>query len=216
MNVQDEHTRSLWMDITSANAPALSHSQAADVVVIGSGIAGLSVAYELASLGRAVVVLDRGGIGSGMTARSTAHLASALDDTYKELIRVRGEDCARLYYQSVAAAIDRAETILSNEEIDCDFRRVNGYWVLRPIRPNPVSTRNSIAARGWGFRSRTAGTRCRSMPTGWRGRCAFRARHASIPPSILPEWRVRCSVGERCCTLTRALKVSIANMASSS
>jgi glycine/D-amino acid oxidase-like deaminating enzyme/nitrite reductase/ring-hydroxylating ferredoxin subunit len=135
MNVQDEHTRSLWMDIPVADAPALSGPERADVVVVGSGIAGLSVAYELANRGRSVVVLDRGKIGSGMTARTTAHLASALDDDYKELISVRGQDCARLCYQSVTAAIDRAEAIQSTENIDCDFRRLDGYWVLAPDTP---------------------------------------------------------------------------------
>src|SRR5437899_1648053 len=129
MNVRDEHTRSVWMDISVADAPALSRTVGTDVAVIGSGIAGLSVAFEVASRGRSVVVLDRGRIGSGMTARTTAHLATALDDGYHELVRVRGSDCARHYYQSVAAAIDRAEAIQRAEHIDCDFRRVDGYWV---------------------------------------------------------------------------------------
>lgn len=132
MNVRDEDTRSLWMDISVADAPALSRAEHADVAIIGSGIAGLSVAYELANRGRSVVVLDRGGIGSGMTARTTAHLATALDDGYDELIKVRGHDCARHYYQSVVTAIDRAEAIQRAETIDCDFRRVDGYWVQAP------------------------------------------------------------------------------------
>jgi glycine/D-amino acid oxidase-like deaminating enzyme/nitrite reductase/ring-hydroxylating ferredoxin subunit len=135
MNVRDEHTRSLWMDIRVADAPALLDPERADVAVVGSGIAGLSVAYELACRGRSVVVLDRGGIGSGMTARTTAHLASALDDHYGEMVRVRGQDCARLYYESVVAAIDRAEAIQSTENIDCDFRRLDGYWVQTPDTP---------------------------------------------------------------------------------
>ena len=135
MNVLDEHTRSLWMGVPVVTAPSLVGPERADVAVIGSGIAGLSVAYELAGRGRSVVVLDRGPIGSGMTARTTAHLASALDDDYKELVRVRGHECGRLYYESVAAAIDRAEAIQSTEKIDCDFRRLDGYWVLAPDTP---------------------------------------------------------------------------------
>lgn len=59
MNVRDEHTQSLWMDIRAVEAPSLSGSERADVVVVGSGIAGLSVAYELVSRGRSVIVLDR-------------------------------------------------------------------------------------------------------------------------------------------------------------
>ena len=129
MNVGDEQTRSPWMDVRVTEAPALFRSERADVIVVGAGIAGLSVAYELVSRGRSVVVLDRGMIGSGMTARTTAHLATALDDYYKELVSARGEECARLYYQSVMAAISRAEAIQDMESIDCDFCRVDGLWV---------------------------------------------------------------------------------------
>jgi glycine/D-amino acid oxidase-like deaminating enzyme/nitrite reductase/ring-hydroxylating ferredoxin subunit len=138
MNVRDEHTRSLWMDVRVAEAPSLSRSERADVVVVGSGIAGLSVAYELVSRGRSVIVLDRGSIGSGMTARTTAHLATALDDYYKELVSVRGENCARLCYQSVVAAISRAEAIQGKERIDCDFCRLDGLLVPAPETPHAV------------------------------------------------------------------------------
>ncbi|TIW30116.1 MAG: FAD-binding oxidoreductase, partial [Mesorhizobium sp.] len=64
------------------DAVALGQSEQVDVVVVGSGIAGLSVAYELAVAGQKVAVLDRGRIGSGMTARTTAHLSSVCDDYF--------------------------------------------------------------------------------------------------------------------------------------
>src|SRR5438874_7583447 len=105
MNIAEERTKSLWMDIEVAKASPMDRDQSTDVVVIGSGIAGLSIAYELTARGRHVTVLDRGRIGSGMTARTTAHLASALDDRYAELIVSRGVEVARLVYQSQATAI---------------------------------------------------------------------------------------------------------------
>jgi glycine/D-amino acid oxidase-like deaminating enzyme/nitrite reductase/ring-hydroxylating ferredoxin subunit len=130
MNVGDEHSVSVWMEITPAiEAQPLTQDARADVVVVGSGIAGLSTAYELSRLGRSVIVIDRGGIGSGMTARTTAHLASELDDYYHELIRVRGEDEARRYHESQVAAINRIEAICRDEAIDCDFRRLDGYLI---------------------------------------------------------------------------------------
>jgi hypothetical protein len=97
------------------------------VVVIGSGIAGLSVAYELASRGQDVVVIDRGPIAGGMTARTTAHLASACDDGFEALIKLRGKDNAKHFYESHAAAIDRMEAIQEAEKIACNFRRLDGY-----------------------------------------------------------------------------------------
>ena len=48
MNAFDEQSRSfLWMDTVVATAPALTDNKRADTVVVGSGIAGLSTAYEL-------------------------------------------------------------------------------------------------------------------------------------------------------------------------
>jgi glycine/D-amino acid oxidase-like deaminating enzyme/nitrite reductase/ring-hydroxylating ferredoxin subunit len=135
MNVADERTRSLWMDVTVAAAARLDRKETADVAVVGAGIAGLSVAYEVAARGASVVVLDRGDIGTGMTARTTAHLASACDDGYAQLKKSRGLDVARLVYRSQAAAIDRIETIQAAETIDCDFARLDGYLVLAPGTP---------------------------------------------------------------------------------
>ena len=97
MNVGDERSESPWMkELPAIDAMPLAADESCDVVVIGSGIAGLSTAYELSRLGRDVVVIDRGRIGSGMTARTTAHLATELDDFYAELIKVRGENEAKL------------------------------------------------------------------------------------------------------------------------
>jgi glycine/D-amino acid oxidase-like deaminating enzyme/nitrite reductase/ring-hydroxylating ferredoxin subunit len=128
MNVGHERSRSCWMEEAPVlNAPPLTGDASCDVVVVGSGIAGLSTAYELSRFGRSVIVIDMGEIGYGMTARTTAHLATELDDFYSELIKVRGEDEARLYYDSQVAAVNRIEAIVRDEGIDCDFVRVDGY-----------------------------------------------------------------------------------------
>ena len=51
MNAFDEQSRSLWMETVVADAPALAENRRVDTVVVGSGIAGLSTAYELARRG---------------------------------------------------------------------------------------------------------------------------------------------------------------------
>ena len=128
MNVADERSKSFWMDDASVvEAPPLKTDENCDVVVIGAGIAGLSTAYELSRFGRSVIVIDRGRIGCGMTARTTAHLATELDDFYSELTRVRGENEARIYYDSQVAAVNRIEAICRDEGNDADFARVDGF-----------------------------------------------------------------------------------------
>jgi len=137
MNVSFEKSRSYWMGHpVLEGAGALVNDQRADVVIVGAGIAGLSAAYELASAGMKVVVLDRGPIGKGMTARTTAHLSSASDDGFQELARVRGEDVATAWRESQQAAIDRIEAVQKGLGVECDFRRLDGF--LFAAKPDDV------------------------------------------------------------------------------
>jgi glycine/D-amino acid oxidase-like deaminating enzyme/nitrite reductase/ring-hydroxylating ferredoxin subunit len=138
MNVGNEHSRSYWMGETPVvQAAPLTSDEQCDAVVVGAGIAGLSTAYELARRGKSVIVIDRGEIGTGMTARTTAHLATELDDFYSELIRVRGEDEARIYHDSQVAAVNRIEAICREENIDCHFHRLDGFLI--PTDEGPIS-----------------------------------------------------------------------------
>ena len=133
MNVSSEKSTSLWMGKKVVDdAPTLNRSEKADVVVVGSGIAGMSVAYELAKAGKDVVVIDRGPIGKGMTSRTTAHLTAQCDDGFHQLISRRGEETAKLWYQSQAASIDCIEGNVKDLGIDCDFRRLDGHLFHAP------------------------------------------------------------------------------------
>ena len=124
----DQRSRSLWMDVEVApNARQLEGDQSCDTIVIGAGIAGISTAYELAIQGQKITVVDRGPIAGGITARTSAHLAPLCDDLTSAMIRLRGEEISRAFYESQAAAVDRIEEIQKTEEIACDFRRLDGY-----------------------------------------------------------------------------------------
>jgi glycine/D-amino acid oxidase-like deaminating enzyme len=81
----------------------LTENVRCDLIVVGSGITGLSAAYEAARCGIKVIVIDRRDITDGMTARTTAHLVSEIDDRYFELIDALGEGDARLYHDSQVA-----------------------------------------------------------------------------------------------------------------
>jgi glycine/D-amino acid oxidase-like deaminating enzyme/nitrite reductase/ring-hydroxylating ferredoxin subunit len=121
-------TRPLWYDTASVTSrPRLAEHVTTDVCIVGAGIAGLSVAYQLVRAGRRVVVLDLAEIGSGESGRTTAHLANAIDDRYVTLEKAIGEAGSRLAAESHTAAIDTIESIVRQEGIDCDFTRLDGY-----------------------------------------------------------------------------------------
>ena len=126
-------TSSVWM-ATSAlpeERPLTSNAHA-DVCVVGAGISGLTTAYLLAKQGTRVVVVDDGPTAGGETCRTTAHLVSALDDRFYHLERLHGAEGARLAAESHAAAIDTIEQIVRDENIDCDFTRLDGYLFVPP------------------------------------------------------------------------------------
>jgi len=108
----------------------LQENMHVDVCIIGAGIAGLSTAYLLARSGKLVAVLDDGPVAGGMTQMSTAHITNMLDDRYFEVEKLHGREGARLAADSHTAAIDRIETIVKQEHIDCDFTRLDGYLFL--------------------------------------------------------------------------------------
>jgi len=151
MNAEEERTRSLWMEVDAPRLTPLATDAETEVLVIGAGIAGLSTAYELARAGRRVMVVDRGRFGRGMTARTTAHLAFEIDDYFQELAKGHGQDQARLWYESQAAAVDRIEAICAEEAIDCDFARLDGYLIPAHQKDVDYLRKELEAARQAGF-----------------------------------------------------------------
>lgn len=132
-------TKSLWLDQDLPELPG-EPPREADVLVIGAGIAGLTCAIELARAGRHPVVIDDGPIGGGETSRTSAHLASAVDDRYHVLEDKFGADGAKLVAESHGAAIDYIERMVRERAIDCAFRRVDG-WLFEPLAHRPRSHR---------------------------------------------------------------------------
>lgn len=119
----------VWPGTESLASPVpLGHDFRTEICVVGAGIAGLSVAYQLLGAGSRVAVIETGtDVAMGETGRSTAHLASALDDGFGLLEGLFGTDGARLAAASHALAIDTIERIAAAEGIACDFTRLDGY-----------------------------------------------------------------------------------------
>src|SRR5688572_21051894 len=100
-NTSGNHS-TYWLDSVGSlpRFHALNKNLKVDVVIVGGGLAGVSVAYCLAVAGKQVAIVEDGQIGSGETGRTTAHLVTALDDRYQRLERIWGESDTKLIARS--------------------------------------------------------------------------------------------------------------------
>jgi len=153
MNKEHEQTDSIWMAAKNRipSDGKLQTNEQSDVCIVGAGIAGMTTAYLLAREGNSVTVLDDGEVGGGMTGRTTAHLVTALDDRYFDLESYHGEEGARLAAESHASAIDSIESIVSKEEIECEFERLDGFLFVPPGESMEILDRELRAAHRAGL-----------------------------------------------------------------
>jgi glycine/D-amino acid oxidase-like deaminating enzyme/nitrite reductase/ring-hydroxylating ferredoxin subunit len=156
-------TTSYWAAGTELTRPPLNNDARCDACVIGAGIAGLSVAYELATAGKAVIVIDADIPGGGETGRTTSHLMNAFDDRYFNVEHHLSSNAARLVAQSHTAAIARIEAICLSESIACRFERVDGYLFAESKDAEDVLAKELEAAHRAGL---TEVTRVDGVQTG--------------------------------------------------
>ncbi len=117
-----------WIDSAPIQKfPKLQRDISVDVVVVGTGITGITTAYVLKQTGLTVALIERERVASIDTGHTTAHLTYITDVELRELARNFGEDHAQAAWDAGAAAIDEIERIVGEEKIECEYTRVPAY-----------------------------------------------------------------------------------------
>ena len=106
---------------------ALAGSVAADVCVVGGGIAGCSAALHLAERGFQVVLLEDHRIGWGASGRSGAQAIYGVAAGQGKLERLLGSAGARTVWDVSVEALALMRELIGRHSIDCDW--VDGYML---------------------------------------------------------------------------------------
>src|SRR4029077_493118 len=118
----------VWIDDTPIpKFPKLQRNISADILVVGAGVTGITVAYLLKKAGSTVALIERERVASIDTGHTTAHLTYVTDVQLQQLVRNFGENHAQAAWDAGAAAIDEIERIVEEERIECEFARVPAY-----------------------------------------------------------------------------------------
>ena len=98
-----------------------------DVAIIGGGITGLTTAYLLRKEGIRVAIIEANRIAKGVSGHTTAKITSQHSLIYDKLINKAGEEKAKQYATANQKAIELVEKIVSENNIQCDFKRLSAY-----------------------------------------------------------------------------------------
>lgn len=147
-----EPNPSLWVSTTTTPGyPALGRDIEADVIVVGSGITGLSTARLLAGRGMRVVVLEARKLCSGVTGYTTAKVTALHSTIYSKLSKTWGDETAAVYAAANQAAIAKVRDLVEVDGIDCDLHEASAYTYAESNEHLPEIEAEVDAARRAGL-----------------------------------------------------------------
>ena len=101
--------------------PSLRENIECDILIIGGGITGALVGYQLSSEGYRTVVIDKRDIGTGSTSATTSMIQYELDAPLYFLSETIGKESATDIYMGAANAVRKLKNIVEVLPRDCGF-----------------------------------------------------------------------------------------------
>ena len=121
-------TVSYWNKTAAKTAyPRLEKSISTDILIIGSGITGITCAYCLAMKGAKPVVIEAGGLCDGTTGNTTGKVTIQHDIIYSNILEKHGGSFAKQYAESQLSALDFVRKQVEELSIDCQLAKATSY-----------------------------------------------------------------------------------------
>jgi glycine/D-amino acid oxidase-like deaminating enzyme len=120
-----------WWTAAGAAYPPLAEDRDADVVIVGGGITGITLAWTLLEQGATVVALEAGRLAGEASSRNAGFLLAIPAEPYAERIALWGREGARAYLQLSRRTHQRYAHLAQTLRIDCDYRLTGSLRLTR-------------------------------------------------------------------------------------
>lgn len=118
-------SNSLWEDTKISISNKKIKDKSTDILIIGAGITGLTLAYFLSCLSDQIMIIDKSQIGCGATSKTTAKINYLQGIIYQTLANKHDKNIAKSYLDSQLEAIGIIKEIIEKEQIACDLTMVD-------------------------------------------------------------------------------------------
>ena len=109
--------------------PSLQRNASCDVLIVGGGITGSLLAYQLSKEGYKTILIDKRDVSLGSTSASTSLLQYEIDEPLYSLIEKVGENAAVDTYLEGVRAIEKLGEIIKSIKANCGFEHKNSVFI---------------------------------------------------------------------------------------
>lgn len=100
---------------------SLRHNISCDVLIVGGGVTGALMAYQLSGEGYKTIVIDKRDIGTGSTCATTSMVQYEIDEPLYGLMETIGKDAATDIYKESVNCVKKLGDIANSLRSPCGF-----------------------------------------------------------------------------------------------
>ena len=117
--------KSVWYEGVKLNKnKALTKDIKTDILIIGGGITGISIAYHLKDCPYKITLVEKDTCGCSTTSKSTGKLTFMQGNIYNKISNIYNQDIAIKYLKSQQDTIKIIKQIIEDNNINCDLESI--------------------------------------------------------------------------------------------
>ena len=123
-----------WYINNDVPVKPLDHDIATEILIVGGGMAGLTVAQEFRNKGYKVVLIEKNYCGSGASGKSSGFITPDAELSLFELQHMFGAEKGKRLWELIGSGLNRIQDNIKKYEIDCDYVQADTLIVANTER----------------------------------------------------------------------------------